>query len=119
MKNLYACLQTIMGLSYDLIRDAHPERQHIEFNRRIIKTMEELGELSEAYLNASSEHNYKGKTYKDVREELTDMIVMVFDMSATRLPGEEGLSNEEFEKMQLELLYRKLAKWNKIKHIVK
>ena len=119
MKNLYARLRSIMGPAYDLIRDANIERQDIEFNRRILKMMEELGELSEAYLNASSKHNYKSKTYKDVREELADLMLMVVDMCATRMPGEEHMSNKEFEEMQLALLHKKIEKWNTIKHKIK
>lgn len=91
--------QSIMGPAYDLIREADLARHHTNLNRRIIKTMEELGELSEAYLYTSSDQNYKGKTYGDVREELADMIIMACDLSSIRLPGEENLTQKEFEQM--------------------
>jgi len=119
MKKYFERLRSTLGPTYDLIRDAHPGRQDIEFCRRILKIMEELGELSEAYLNASSENNYKNKTYADVREELTDMVILVIDMAATRLPGEEHMAQKEFEGMQLDILHKKIAKWNTIKHKIK
>ena len=119
MKKCFESSESVIGPAYDLIRDAHPGRQDIDFGRRCLKTMEELGELAEAHLNASSENNYKGKTYADVREELADMVLMVFDMCATRLPGEEHMTQKEFEEMQLDILRKKVAKWDTIKHKIK
>lgn len=113
MQKYFARIRSIMGPAYDMIRDADLDRKHSKFNRRLIKMMEELGELSEAYLYASSEdNNYKGKTYADVREELADMIVMACDLAAVRLPGEENMTQKEFEQMQLDLIREKIVKWH-------
>ncbi|NJO61523.1 MAG: hypothetical protein HC836_25730 [Richelia sp. RM2_1_2] len=100
-----------LGLLYEEIYNAHLERNDVLFWRRLLKLSEEVGELSEAYLFTTANNNYKNKTYHDVREELADLVVMALDLSATRLPGEEHLTNEEFEQLQLNTVKRKLAKW--------
>lgn len=50
--------------------------------RRLLKTQEELGEASEAFLSITGpqQENYKGLTVDDLREEVADVFLMVADV---------------------------------------
>jgi NTP pyrophosphatase (non-canonical NTP hydrolase) len=67
----------------DAVEKANPQRTPANLNRRLHKFLEELGELSEAYLNASSINNGKGKTEDDVREEAVDTLIVAIDIALT------------------------------------
>lgn len=49
-------------------------------DRRLIKLMEEMGEVSEAFLNITSLNNSKNKSWEDVREELVDCFIVGLDI---------------------------------------
>lgn len=94
------------------IRDANPGRSFLNLARRIIKIQEEMGEVSEAFLVATtSAVTRKKKTKDDVREELIDVAIVALDCALTRMPGEEGLSDNEIETKIMGVLAEKLGKW--------
>ena len=66
-----------------LVREANPGRQMSNVNRRLIKMIEECGEVSEAYLNLTSGFNGKGKTWDDMREECIDVLILAIDIDLT------------------------------------
>jgi NTP pyrophosphatase (non-canonical NTP hydrolase) len=93
------------------VQAVNRERHHSSLNRRIIKVMEELGEVSEAYLNVTSATNGKGKTWDDVREELADLAITALDTALTPMPDRED-QDEDKIRADLELeVERKLQKW--------
>jgi hypothetical protein len=69
------------------ICNANPDRGEFNIHRRIIKLAEELGEVSEAYLNVTSVNNGKNKTWDDVREEFADVLIVAVDVALTPLGG--------------------------------
>jgi hypothetical protein len=95
----------------DAIRDANPGRSHENIDRRCLKLCEEVGETSQAVLAVTSENNHKNMTWADVREELTDTIILGFDMLLTPMPDQDEMSDDErLEAIKAEF-ERKLAKW--------
>src|ERR1035437_1704852 len=67
----------------DAVEQANPQRNSANLNRRLHKMLEELGELAEAYLNATSKNNLKGKTWADVKEEAVDALIVAIDIVLT------------------------------------
>lgn len=67
----------------ELVAKANPGRQKDNLNRRIHKLLEEVGEVSEAWLNATSATNHKKKTWKDVEEEAADVLIVAIDIALT------------------------------------
>src|ERR1019366_3479816 len=67
----------------DAVEQANPQRNPANLNRRLHKMLEELGELAEAYLNATSKNNLKGKTWADVKEEVVDVLIVAVDIVLT------------------------------------
>lgn len=63
-----------------VIENIKYQRDETVRNRRIIKLMEELGEVSEAFLNVTSPNNRKNKSWNDVREELVDSFIVAIDI---------------------------------------
>ena len=102
---------TDLGWLYDKIFDANPERSIQTLIRRIGKLAEECGELWEAYLNVTSRHNGKNKTWDDVREESIDVAIVALDIVATRLPIDEGKTEEEMREELIDMINKKLEKW--------
>lgn len=95
----------------DAIRDANPGRNHKNIDRRCLKLCEEVGETSQAVLAVTSENNHKNMTWADVREELTDTIILGFDMLLTPMPDQDEMSDDErLDAIKAEF-DRKLAKW--------
>lgn len=95
-----------------LIYEANKGRRNVRnFGRRTLKAGEELGEVSEAYLYATSIENSKNKTWEDVREEAVDIILMGVDLALTPMPGDEDKTPEEIEQEVIMWVKRKLAKW--------
>lgn len=92
------------------IEAANPNRDISTMVRRVAKVSEELGELSEAYLNVTSAANAKNKTWGDVREEAIDTAIVAIDVALTPHPT-ETLSAEEIKSDAQMILRRKLAKW--------
>ncbi len=94
------------------IFDANPRRNPDERNvlRRIVKLNEETGEVSEAYLGATSEANLKGKTWDDVIEELADTIIVAADIVFTDFQGED-LMPDQLEERLTDMIRHKLTVW--------
>jgi NTP pyrophosphatase (non-canonical NTP hydrolase) len=82
------------------IRHANPKRRIKQIERRLLKLGEELGEVNQAYISSTSKNNRKNKTWKDVREELCDVIIIAMDILLTEMPDENynHFSDEEKEK---------------------
>lgn len=102
---------TELGWLYDQIFDANLKRSTRTLMRRAGKMGEEYGEFWEAFLNVTSLHNGKNKTWEDVREELVDMVIVSIDLVATRLPTDEGKTEEEMREEIITMVNKKLAKW--------
>jgi hypothetical protein len=58
--------------------------------------LEEIGELSQAYLNVSSVSNGKQKTWDDVREEVADCLIVALDIAWTRMHDEDEIQPFRF-----------------------
>jgi hypothetical protein len=68
----------------DLVTQANPERSTANLRRRLHKLLEELGELSEAYLSVTDTTiSTKNKTWLDVREEAVDVLIVAIDIAVT------------------------------------
>lgn len=74
-----------------LVRAANRGRFHSNLHRRTTKLIEELGELSQAWLNVTSSSNSKQKTWNDVREEIADCLIVALDIAWTPLPNESDV----------------------------
>lgn len=87
-------------------------RNHGNLHRKMMKTMEEVGELSEALMGVTSKTNYKNKTWEDVLEESVDVVLMGLDIALTIPPGECSLAedNEELRREKVEDMFRKKLK---------
>jgi hypothetical protein len=68
-----------------------PTRGFGNIERKMMKTMEEVGELSEAVMGVTSSTNYKNKTWEDVLEEAVDVAIMGLDVALTIPPHECSL----------------------------
>jgi len=66
-----------------LVHDINPGRSRANLGRRALKLLEELGEVSEAWLNVTSGFNGKDKSWDDVREEVADCLVVALDIHLT------------------------------------
>jgi hypothetical protein len=95
----------------DKIRAANPERSILNIDRRCLKLAEESGETCQAVLAVTSANNTKEMTWVDVREELTDTIIVAMDMLLTSFPDQEPMSYEEQSALIHKELDRKLNKW--------
>jgi len=104
-----------LGWLFKTVFDANRERSLNTIERRMGKLSEEHGELWEAYLNVTSANNGKNKTWHDVREEAIDSVIVALDVMATRLPIDEGKTDEEIEEEIVEVVNVKMEKWKKTK----
>lgn len=95
----------------NLVSEANLGRHHGNLSRRILKNVEELGEVSEAYLNVTSARNSKGKTWDDVREELADSVIVALDCALTPMPDQLALTPEELIEVLESWVTKKLGKW--------
>lgn len=96
-----------------LVREANSKRKMKKIERRMLKLTEEVGEAAQAYLSVSSDNNSKNKSWADVREELTDVIIVATDVLLTRFPDEEDLKEGDIHKRLIAELERKLVKLRK------
>jgi NTP pyrophosphatase (non-canonical NTP hydrolase) len=64
-----------------------PNRNMDTMLRRIGKLTEETGEVMEAFLGATSPHNFKAKSWADFHEELVDCLIVSIDLCLTPTPG--------------------------------
>ena len=69
----------------EMVAEANDDRRHDNLDRRILKFIEELGEVAEAFLECTSLHNRKQKTWADVHEEAADVMIVAIDMALTPL----------------------------------
>ena len=58
----------------------NPYKTMAGIERKLLKINEEMGEVMEAYLNVTSKHNQKNKTWDEVLEELIDVSIIVVDV---------------------------------------
>lgn len=81
--------------------------------RRSIKLSEETGEVSEATLGVTSpeDENYKNLTMDDLREELTDVIIVATDFLLSIFPDEEDMDYDQLIKKRSEIFDEKIEKW--------
>lgn len=98
---------------FDIIYKANPRRSLDNLERKMLKIGEESGEAMAAYLNVTSELNAKGSSWKDLREELLDIIIIAVDCLYTPIPIDEGKNREQIEAEIFEEFKRKMAKWEK------
>lgn len=76
----------------ELVRKTNPERDFSTLGRRCVKFLEELGEVSEAWLNVTSPTNGKDKSWDDVREEMADCLIVALDIVFTPVPHVQAFS---------------------------
>lgn len=77
------------------IHDANPGRQISNIFRRLVKAQEELGEASEAFLNTTTPTNPKAKSWRDVCEELADVVIVLIDVGLTPI-GDRSVDFDYF-----------------------
>ncbi len=68
-------------------------RHYTNLERRLLKVFEEIGELTEAWLNTTCPVNYKKKTSRDIREEGIDCLIVLIDCALTHRPGGTGITS--------------------------
>ena len=100
-----------MGILTDIQKAGAAERSAGNVERRILKATEELGELAEAALSATSASNAKGKSWMDVIDEACDVAIMGIDIAMTRPPGYESMSDEAWREIVKKIFALKLKKW--------
>ena len=96
------------------VRIANPKRKKKNIDRRLLKLGEEYGETVQAYLAVSSKNNIKKKSWQDVREELSDVVIVALDILLTEMPDEnydDKLKEREIETRICSEISRKLMKW--------
>jgi len=96
-----------------LIQGAPGPRLIRNLSRRLIKLMEEVGELAQAYLMVSSRCNPKRKTWAQVREEALDAMIIAADIAMTPLPGENRSDLESVRARVEAIVERKIRKWRR------
>lgn len=104
-----------LGWMYDVVVDANRERSLETLIRRMGKLGEEYGEAWEAFLNVTSAQNGKDKNWEDVREEFIDIAIVALDILATRLPIDDGKTDEELNDEIIAITKTKLKKWEHAK----
>lgn len=98
----------------DQIRLANLKRDKKNIDRRLLKLGEEYGEAVQAFLAVTSRNNNKQKSWADVREELSDVVIVALDILLTEMPDEKlkgKTRDESIEKRILSEIERKLNKW--------
>jgi hypothetical protein len=90
------------------VRKANPRRSYKNLDKRFMRALIEFAELAEAQLFVTARANYKGKTWKDVREEVVDTWIVTTDLLLTPLPGEDDV-----DPIIVQMLGKKLAKWHR------
>ena len=106
-----------MGILKDIQEVGAITRSPATLDRRILKATEELGELAEAALSATSASNAKKKNWMDVIDEACDVAIMGIDIAMTRPPGYESMSDEAWREVVKKIFALKLKKWQtQVKH---
>ena len=100
-----------MGVLKDIQEIGAVNRSADTLERRILKTTEEVGELAEAALSATSKSNAKGKSWMDVVDEACDVAIMGIDIAMTKPPGQESIDDEAWRDIVKKIFALKLKKW--------
>lgn len=100
-----------MDLLIEKVLNANPGREVGNIDRRCLKLCEETGEAAQAVLAVTSENNHKNMTWADVREELSDTVIVALDMLLTQMPDQSHMTEEQRILAIYDELDRKLAKW--------
>lgn len=89
------------------------KKKNENLDRRFIKLSEEVGEACQAYFSVTSKNNTKNKTWADVREELSDVVIITMDILLTEMPDEDLKNTKKELKARIEKeIDRKVeAKW--------
>ena len=74
-----------------MVRSLNTGRSLLNLPRRAFKGLEEVGEISEAYLTLTSPGNYKNLTWHGFKEEGVDALIVVFDLAITMTPRADDL----------------------------
>lgn len=97
----------------DIVREANVGRKPKNMDRRIMKAGEEYGETVQAFLAVTSKNNKKQKTWADVREELSDFVIVGLDVLLTRFPDEDKrITDDQIRDRLIAEIQRKLGKWS-------
>lgn len=105
--------------TFDVLKEvygANKGRSSDNLSRRILKLGEEFGELSEAYLNVTSNNNSKNKNWRDVMEEAVDCAILSLDIVLTVPPPllETAAPMDKIHMLRVVNMFeQKLAKWKK------
>ena len=83
----------IISSVLDLVAAANPTRSKPGLERRVTKLLEEIGEVSQAFLSVTSATNDKKKTWTDVCEEAADVLIIAVDIALTVLDDQQRLAN--------------------------
>ena len=106
-----------MGILTDIQKIGAVNRSPDTVERRVMKATEELGELAEAVLSATSASNAKGKTWMDIVDEACDVAIMGIDIALTKPPGQESLDDDAWRDVIKKIFALKLRKWQQqVKH---
>ena len=100
-----------MGVLKDIQEIGAVNRSPATVERRLLKATEELGELAEAVLSATSASNAKGKTWMDVVDEACDVAIMGIDIAMTKPPGQESINDDAWRDIVKKIFALKLKKW--------
>jgi NTP pyrophosphatase (non-canonical NTP hydrolase) len=106
-----------MGVLKDIQEIGAVNRSPATVERRLLKATEELGELAEAVLSATSASNAKGKNWMDVVDEACDLAIMGIDIAMTKPPGQESIGDDAWRDVVKKIFALKLKKWqSQVKH---
>ena len=106
-----------MGVLKDIQEIGAVNRSPATVERRLLKATEELGELAEAVLSATSASNAKRKTWMDVVDEACDVAIMGIDIAMTKPPGQESIDDDAWRDVVKKIFALKLKKWqSQVKH---
>jgi NTP pyrophosphatase (non-canonical NTP hydrolase) len=100
-----------MGILKDIQEIGAVTRSPATLERRLLKATEELGELAEAVLSATSASNAKRKNWMDIVDEACDVAIMGIDIAMTKPPGQESIDDEAWRDVVKKIFSLKLKKW--------
>jgi NTP pyrophosphatase (non-canonical NTP hydrolase) len=100
-----------MGVLKDIQEIGAVNRSPATVERRVLKATEEVGELAEAVLSATSASNAKGKTWMNIVDEACDVAIMGIDIAMTKPPGQESIDDAVWRDIVKNIFALKLKKW--------
>jgi NTP pyrophosphatase (non-canonical NTP hydrolase) len=100
-------------MSPDIIADvlsavwqANSTRCASSLDGRVMKLIEELGEVAQAFLSVTSLANAKRKSWSDVREEAADVLIIAADIALTPLDADEDAAQPRLHRYVCDNLHR-------------